>query len=190
MKIALGAAKGLNYLHENNIIHRDMRSSNILVTHDHKPLLGDFGLARTQQGELDHSLENRLVGTFGYLAPEYVESGKASTKTDVYSFGVVLLELITGLKSIDKKLEERSLIAWARPLLKKRKYPDLIDPRILDSHDFHQLFWMVQVAERCLRKDPDRRLSMDKSEWPEVQERLHVHKGINITLAIPYSYVH
>ncbi|KAF8403551.1 hypothetical protein HHK36_011655 [Tetracentron sinense] len=162
VKIALGAARGLNYLHQYNIIHRDMRPNNILVTHDHEPLLGDFGLARTQHEESDNSTETRVVGTFGYLAPEYAESGKVSTKTDVYSFGVVLLELITGCRVIDKAQEGKSLVGWARPLLKEKKYPELIDERILDSHDVHQLFWMVRVAEKCLSKDPEKRLSMDK----------------------------
>ncbi|KAK0592008.1 hypothetical protein LWI29_011801 [Acer saccharum] len=132
IKIAMGAAKGLQYLHENNIIHRDMRPNNILVTHDYQSMLGDFGLARTQRGGSDHSSETGVVGTLGYLAPEYAECGKVSTKTD------------------------------ARPLLKERNYPDLIDPRILDSHDVHQLFWMVRVAEKCLSKDPRKRLPMDK----------------------------
>ncbi|KAH7547673.1 hypothetical protein JRO89_XS14G0001000 [Xanthoceras sorbifolium] len=161
IKIAMGAAKGLQYLHENNIIHRDMRPNNILVTHDYESMLGDFGLARTQCEGSDHSSETRVVGTLGYLAPEYAECGKVSTKTDVYSFGVVLLQLITGLKTTDKVLGGKSLVGWARPLLKERNYPDLIDPRILDSHDVHQLFWMVRVAEKCLSKDPQKRLPMD-----------------------------
>ncbi|KAE8670635.1 hypothetical protein F3Y22_tig00112114pilonHSYRG00056 [Hibiscus syriacus] len=93
----------------------------------------------------------RVVGTLGYLAPEYAECGKGSTKTDVYSFGVVLLQLITGMKTTDKRLKGKAL-----------NYPDLIDERILDSHDVHQLFWMVRVAEKCLTKDPKKRLSMDK----------------------------
>ncbi|WCJ39247.1 Protein kinase superfamily protein [Euphorbia peplus] len=162
MKIALGAANGLQYLHENSIVHRDMRPNNILITHDHEALLGDFGLARTQHDDSDHSWETRVVGTLGYLAPEYAECGKVSTKTDVYSFGVVLLQLITGLKTTDKILGGKSLVGWARPLLKEKNYPDLIDPRILDSHDVHQLFWMVRVAEKCLSKDPRKRLSMNK----------------------------
>lgn len=74
--------------------------------------LGDFGLARTQRG--DHSSETRVVGTPGYLAPEYAECGKVSTKTDVYSFGVVLLQLITGLKTTDKILGGKSLVGWVR----------------------------------------------------------------------------
>nr|TKS09194.1 hypothetical protein D5086_0000095980 [Populus alba] len=132
MKIALGAARGLKYVHENNIILRDMRPKNILMTHDHEALLGDFGLARTQYEDSEQSWETRVVGALGYLAPENAESGKVSTKTD------------------------------ARPLLKERNYPDLIDERILESHDVHQLFWMVRVAEKCLSKDPQKRLTMTK----------------------------
>ncbi|KAI4302471.1 hypothetical protein MLD38_038210 [Melastoma candidum] len=161
IRIALGAAKGLQYLHKQNIIHRDVRPNNILVTHDYEALLGDFGLAKTQQDDLNFS-ETRVVGTLGYLAPEYAECGKVSTKTDVYSFGVVLLQLITGLKTTDKALGGKSLVGWARPLLKERNYPDLVDPRIAETPDVHQLFWMVQVAEKCLCKDPEKRLALDK----------------------------
>ncbi|XP_028790106.1 probable serine/threonine-protein kinase PBL7 [Neltuma alba] len=158
IKVATGSAKGLLYLHENNIIHRDMRTNNILLTHDHQPLLGDFGLARSQHQDSIQSTE--VVGTLGYLAPEYAEYGKVSTKTDVYSFGVILLQLITGMKTTDQRLEGRSLVGWARPLLRERNYPDLIDERIMNSHDYHQLFWMVRIAEKCLSRDPHKRLNM------------------------------
>ncbi|KAF7836278.1 Proline-rich receptor-like protein kinase PERK12 [Senna tora] len=110
IKVAFGAAKGLLYLHQNNIIHRDMRPNNILVTHDYEALLGDFGLARLSVGESLYSTD--VVGTLGYMAPEYAESGKASTKTDVYSFGVILLQLITGMKTTDKRLGDKSLVGW------------------------------------------------------------------------------
>ncbi|KAL9298264.1 hypothetical protein ACSQ67_024160 [Phaseolus vulgaris] len=166
IKVAIGAAKGLLFLHQNNIIHRDMRPSNILVTHDYEAMefsstcqLGDFGLARTEQ--MDSLYSTDVVGTIGYLAPEYAESGKMSTKTDVYSFGVVLLQLITGMRTVDKRLGEKSLVGWARPLLKERNYPDLIDERMMDNHDCHQLFWMIRLAEKCLSRDSQRRLSMD-----------------------------
>ncbi|PIN26608.1 Serine/threonine protein kinase [Handroanthus impetiginosus] len=160
LKIAMGAAKGLAYLHGRNIVHRDMRPSNILITHDHESLLGDFGLAKEQQeGSLSSS---GVVGTLGYLAPEYAESGKLSTKTDVYSFGVVLLQLITGLKTTDAILGGKSLVGWAKPLLETKNYPDLIDKRILDFHDVHKLFWMVLVAEKCLKKNPDDRWTMEQ----------------------------
>ncbi|KAK7334551.1 hypothetical protein VNO80_26310 [Phaseolus coccineus] len=158
INIAIGAAKGLLYLHKNNMIHRDVRPNNILITHDHRPLLGDFGLARNQNEDSIHSTE--VVGTLGYLAPEYAEHGKVSSKTDVYSFGVVLLQLITGMRTTDKRLEGRSLVGWARPLLRERNYPDLIDERIIKSHDVHQLFWMVRIAEKCLSREPQRRLNM------------------------------
>ncbi|XP_022139171.1 probable serine/threonine-protein kinase PBL23 [Momordica charantia] len=159
MKIARGVARGLQYLHANNIIHRDMRPNNILITHDYESRLGDFGLARTQY---ENSSETRVVGTLGYLAPEYAEFGKVSTKTDVYAFGVVLLQLITGYRTTDMIFEGESLVGWARPLLKERNYPALIDPRIADCHDFYQLFWMVHAVEKCLRKDPRKRITMNK----------------------------
>ncbi|GMY22849.1 probable serine/threonine-protein kinase PBL3 isoform X1 [Fagus crenata] len=160
MKIAIGAAKGLQYLHENKIIHRDMRPNNILITHDHEALiisqihiafksLGDFGLARTQREDTENSSDTRVVGTLGYLM-------------DVYAIGVVLLQIITGMSTTDKRIGGKSLVGWARPLLKEKNYPDLIDPRIMDSHDFHQLLWMVRVAEKCLARDPTKRLMMEK----------------------------
>ncbi|XP_058766600.1 probable serine/threonine-protein kinase PBL26 [Vicia villosa] len=159
IKVAIGAAKGLLYLHENNIIHRDVRPSNILVTHDYEAMLGDFGLARTEQ--MDSVYSTDVVGTLGYMAPEYAESGKVSTKSDVYSFGVVLLQLITGMRTTDKKIGHKSLVGWARPLLKERNYPDLIDERMMDTYDCHQLFWMIRLAEKCLTRDPHKRLPMD-----------------------------
>ncbi|XP_052192437.1 probable serine/threonine-protein kinase PBL2 isoform X2 [Diospyros lotus] len=163
IKIALGAAKGLEFLHGNNIIHRDVTPGNILITHDHVTLLGDFGLATSQHEEdSNDSSKNKVVGALGYMAPEYAENGKASSKTDVYSFGVVLLQLITGLAITDNIKGGKSLIGWARPLLEEKNYPDLIDERIADSHDMHQLFWMVRVAENCLRKDPRKRWTMEK----------------------------
>ncbi|KAG8391033.1 hypothetical protein BUALT_Bualt01G0145900 [Buddleja alternifolia] len=162
LKIALGAAKGLKYLHARNIVHRDMRPGNILIRHDHESLLGDFGLAKEQQDDTMHSLDKGVVGTLGYVAPEYAESGKMSTKTDVYSFGVVLLQLITGLRTTDEIPQGKSLVGWAKPLLKMKNYPDLIDKRIADSHDVHQLFWMVLVAEKCLEKNPNNRWTMEQ----------------------------
>ncbi|XP_076960343.1 proline-rich receptor-like protein kinase PERK8 isoform X1 [Bidens hawaiensis] len=160
IKIALGAARGLDYLHRINIIHRDMRPNNILVTHDYKALLGDFGLARTVCVDTD---ETGVVGTLGYVAPEYAECGKVSTKTDVYSFGVVLLQLITGCRTRDEKFGDKTLVEWARPLLEDKNYPLLIDEKILDSHDVHvfQLYLMVKLAEGCLKKDPAKRETME-----------------------------
>ncbi|KAL0357343.1 UNVERIFIED_CONTAM: Proline-rich receptor-like protein kinase PERK12 [Sesamum calycinum] len=179
IKIALGAARGLAYLHARNIVHRDMRPDNILITHDHESMLGDFGLAKAQQ---DDTSDTGVVGTLGYLAPEYAESGKLSTKTDVYSYGVVLLHLITGLRTTGEIPEGRSLVGWAKPLLEKKNYPDLIDKRILDSHDVHQLFWMVLVAERCLKNDPDDRWTME-----QVVNILNCINKVNTDFIIDFS---
>ncbi|XP_042060710.1 proline-rich receptor-like protein kinase PERK12 isoform X2 [Salvia splendens] len=158
MKIARGAARGLAYLHERSIVHRDMRPGNILITHDYEALLGDFGLAKEDDGTGANS--GGVVGTLGYVAPEYAESGKMSDKTDVYSFGVVLLQLITGLRTTDEIPGGKSLVGWAKPFLEAKNYPKLIDSRILECHDVHQLFWMVLAADSCLKQDPHHRFTM------------------------------
>ncbi|GMP83865.1 hypothetical protein CsSME_00037637 [Camellia sinensis var. sinensis] len=112
MTIALGVSRGIKHLHANNIIHRDITTNNILVTHDLEPLLGGFGIATTEYESDDQSDHSRVMGTFGYMAPEYAESGKASYNTDIYSFGVILLELITGRTTKDNRLEGKSLLGW------------------------------------------------------------------------------
>ncbi|XP_076939998.1 putative serine/threonine-protein kinase PBL21, partial [Bidens hawaiensis] len=178
IKIALGAARGLDYLHSINIIHRDMRPNNILVTHDYKALLGDFGLARTVCVDTD---ETGVVGTLGYVAPEYAECGKVSTKTDVYSFGVVLLQLITGCRTRDDKFGDKTLVEWARPLLEDKNYPLLIDEKILDSHDVHvfQLYLMVKLAEGCLKKDHAKRETMEDVSFDVTRFLIMIKFSIN-----------
>ncbi|KAG2372056.1 Inactive protein [Vigna angularis] len=116
---------------------------------------GDFGLARTVTEGSSYCTE--CVGNLTYMAPEYAESGKVSIKTDVYSFGVVLLQLITGMRTTDKRLGGKGL---ARPLLREGKCQDLIDGRMMNSHDCHQLYWMSRLAGNCLQRDPEKRLHM------------------------------
>ncbi|XP_021277738.1 probable serine/threonine-protein kinase PBL10 [Herrania umbratica] len=159
LRVALGASRGLNHLHENNIIHRDIRSSNILLNHDSEPLLGDLGLATMQS---DKHLKQENIQTSYYLAPEFLENGTMSTQTDVYSYGVVLLELITGQRTMDKKLGQKGFLTWARALLKQRRYLELLDPRIANSHDVYQLYRMAQLAQKCISKNPKKRLPMDE----------------------------
>ncbi|XP_048134073.1 serine/threonine-protein kinase CDG1-like [Rhodamnia argentea] len=119
--IAIGTAKGLRFLHEEcrggPIIHRDVRPSNILLTHEFVPMLGDFRLAKWKTS--DDPEHTRILGTLGYLALEYAENGTVSIRTDVYAFGMVLLELISGRKVVDPKRDEpyQSLRQWAEPLL-------------------------------------------------------------------------
>ncbi|KAJ1253994.1 hypothetical protein BS78_K137000 [Paspalum vaginatum] len=164
-KIAVGAARGLRYLHEECrvgcIIHRDMRPNNILVTHDFEPLVGDFGLARWQP-DGDLGVETRVIGTFGYLAPEYAQSGQITEKADVYSFGVVLVELVTGRKAVDinRPKGQQFLTEWARPLLEEYAIDDLVDPRLGGSFCENEVYCMLHAANLCIRRDPHLRPRM------------------------------
>lgn len=164
-KIAVGAARGLRYLHEECrvgcIIHRDMRPNNILVTHDFEPLVGDFGLARWQP-DGDMGVETRVIGTFGYLAPEYAQSGQITEKADVYSFGVVLVELVTGRKAVDinRPKGQQFLTEWARPLLEDHAIDELIDPRLEDRFCENEVYCMLHAANLCIRRDPHSRPRM------------------------------
>lgn len=157
-KIAVGAARGLRYLHEECrvgcIIHRDMRPNNILVTHDYEPLVGDFGLARWQP-DGDMGVETRVIGTFGYLAPEYAQSGQITEKADVYSFGVVLVELVTGRKAVDinRPKGQQFLTEWARPFLESYAIDELIDPRLGDRYCENEVYCMLHAANLCIRRD-------------------------------------
>lgn len=117
MKIAVGAARGLEYLHNvanPPVIYRDLKSANILLDEDFNPKLSDFGLAKLAPvGDQTH-VSTRVMGTYGYCAPDYAMSGKLTIKSDIYSFGVVLLELITGRRAYDasRVTGEQNLIAW------------------------------------------------------------------------------
>ncbi|OMO99669.1 hypothetical protein CCACVL1_03686 [Corchorus capsularis] len=161
--IAIGTAKGLRFLHEEcrggPIIHRDVRPSNILLTHDLVPMLGDFGLARWKI--TDETLQTKILGTLGYLAPEYAENGFVSVRIDVYAFGIVLLQLISGRKVIDWESEGQnlSLRQWAEPLIEKLALHELIDPRLVDF-DTYQLYLMAKTAYLCVQRSPEMRPSM------------------------------
>ncbi|XP_010440811.1 PREDICTED: inactive protein kinase SELMODRAFT_444075-like [Camelina sativa] len=166
-KIAVGAARGLRYLHEECrvgcIVHRDMRPNNILITHDYEPLVGDFGLARWQpDGEL--GVDTRVIGTFGYLAPEYTQSGQITEKADVYSFGVVLIELITGRKAMDiyRPKGQQCLTEWARSLLEEYAVEELVDPRLEKRYSETEVICMIHTASLCIRRDPHLRPRMSQ----------------------------
>ncbi|XP_076890397.1 serine/threonine-protein kinase CDG1-like [Bidens hawaiensis] len=160
LKIALGTCKGLQYLHTNNIFGC-LRPKNILLTHDFKPQLANFGLTKNQYEDLNHLSEARVLKTFEYLAPEYGETGTDSSVTDVYSFGVVFLELLTGRKTI-KETRGESFLRWARPLLEEKVYMELIDPLIKDDVNLLQLVLIVRLLESCLSYDPRERCSISE----------------------------
>lgn len=158
MKIAAGAAKGLEYLHDKAnppVIYRDLKSSNILLDEGFHPKLSDFGLAKLGPvGDKTH-VSTRVMGTYGYCAPEYAMTGQLTLKSDVYSFGVVFLELITGRKAIDNTRGhgEHNLVAWARPLFKdRRKFPKMADPLLQGRYPMRGLYQALAVAAMCLQE--------------------------------------
>ncbi|KAI7998704.1 Serine/threonine-protein kinase PBS1 [Camellia lanceoleosa] len=158
MTIAAGAAKGLEYLHDKAnppVIYRDFKSSNILLDEQHHPKLSDFGLAKLgPTGDKSH-VSTRVMGTYGYCAPEYAMTGQLTVKSDVYSFGVVFLELITGRKAIDSTRPpgEQNLVAWARPLFNdRRKFAKLADPRLQGQYPMRGLYQALAVASMCIQE--------------------------------------
>ncbi|KAJ6837743.1 putative serine/threonine-protein kinase PBL25 isoform X1 [Iris pallida] len=159
MKIAFGAAKGLEYLHEKAnppVIYRDLKSSNILLDEDFNPKLSDFGLAKVGPVGDEVQVSSRVMGTYGYCAPEYARTGQLTLKSDVYSYGVVLLELITGKRVIDmiRPTNQQNLVSWAEQMFKdQKKYPDLVDPRLEDDYPLKGLNQAVAVAAMCLQDE-------------------------------------
>ncbi|GLT47858.1 hypothetical protein SLA2020_215180 [Shorea laevis] len=163
MKIAAGSAKGLEYLHDKAnppVIYRDLKCSNILLGEGYHPKLSDFGLAKLGPVGDNTHVSTRVMGTYGYCAPEYAMTGQLTIKSDVYSFGVVLLEIITGRRAIDtsKAAGEQNLVAWARPLFKdRRKFSQMADPLLQGQYPPRGLYQALAVAAMCLQEQPNSR---------------------------------
>ncbi|XP_022772340.1 probable receptor-like serine/threonine-protein kinase At5g57670 isoform X2 [Durio zibethinus] len=184
-KVALGVAEALDYLHTNSehpVIHRDVKSSNILLSNDFEPQLSDFGLAKWASTSSSHITCTDVAGTFGYLAPEYFMYGKVNHKIDVYAFGVVLLELLSGRKPIsnDYAKGQESLVMWAKPILSGGKVSQLLDPSLGYGYDRDQMERMVLAATLCIRRAPRARPQMsvvvkllegdaDVTKWARLQ---------------------
>ncbi|CAK9328667.1 unnamed protein product [Citrullus colocynthis] len=158
MKIAAGAARGLEYLHDKAnppVIYRDFKSSNILLDEGYHPKLSDFGLAKLGPvGDKSH-VSTRVMGTYGYCAPEYAMTGQLTVKSDVYSFGVVFLELITGRRAIDstRPQGEQNLVTWARPFFNdRRRFSKLADPQLQGRYPMRGLYQALAVASMCTQE--------------------------------------
>ncbi|KAJ6409732.1 hypothetical protein OIU84_009265 [Salix udensis] len=169
LKIALGSAKGLAYLHEDchpRIIHRDIKATNILLDCNFEAMVADFGLAKLSSDTCTH-VSTRVMGTFGYLAPEYASSGKLTEKSDVFSFGVMLLELITGRLPVDVSGDmDDSLVEWATPLCAKAledgNYDELIDPALEGNYNPHEVACMISCAGASVSYSAKRRPKMSQ----------------------------
>ncbi|RZC45508.1 hypothetical protein C5167_038464 [Papaver somniferum] len=169
VQIALDVAKGLNYLHSYtnpSHVHKDIKSSNILLDGDFRAKIANFGLARSAEGyESEFALTRHIVGTKGYMAPEYLDNGVVSPKLDVYSFGVVLLEMIRGKEAVSESakdlLSSKTLVAILAEENPGEKLKDLIDPSLQENYPLDLALSVAKLAESCLQRNPDGRPSMD-----------------------------
>ncbi|CAH8314366.1 unnamed protein product [Eruca vesicaria subsp. sativa] len=166
VSIALDVARGVEYLHslaQQSFIHRDLKPSNILLGDDMRAKVADFGLVKNAP-DGKYSVETRLAGTFGYLAPEYAATGRVTTKVDVYAFGVVLMEMITGRKALDDSLpDERShLVTWFRRILiNKDNIPKAIDQTLeADEETLESIHRVAELAGHCTAREPQQRPDM------------------------------
>ncbi|XP_061974928.1 receptor-like kinase TMK3 isoform X3 [Populus nigra] len=166
LTIGLDVARGVEYLHglaHQSFIHRDLKPSNILLGDDMRAKVADFGLVRLAP-EGKASIETRLAGTFGYLAPEYAVTGRVTTKVDVFSFGVILMEMITGRKALDETQPEDSLhlVTWFRRMhINKDTFHKTIDPTInLDEETLGSISTVADLAGHCTAREPYQRPDM------------------------------
>ncbi|KAK4772017.1 hypothetical protein SAY86_013792 [Trapa natans] len=166
LRIAQDAARGLAYLHEEmdfQLIFRDFKTSNILLDEDFRAKLSDFGLARQGPADGLSHVSTSVVGTVGYAAPEYVQTGRLTAKSDVWSFGVVLYELITGRRVIESNLPrgEQKLLEWVKPYISDpKKFHLIVDPRLQGEYCIKSAQKLAFLANKCLMKQPKSRPKM------------------------------
>ncbi|PNS94969.1 hypothetical protein POPTR_017G029900v4 [Populus trichocarpa] len=163
--IAVQAARGIEYLHGYAcppVIHRDIKSSNILIDEEHNARVSDFGLSLLGPANSSSPLAELPAGTLGYLDPEYYRLHYLTTKSDVYSFGVLLLEILSGRKAIDMQYEEGNIVEWAVPLIKAGDISAILDPVLKPPSDPEALKRIANVACKCVRMRGKERPSMDK----------------------------
>ncbi|XP_051199340.1 probable serine/threonine-protein kinase PBL19 [Lolium perenne] len=167
LQIMIGAARGLDYLHQGvpevQVIYRDFKASNVLLDGEFRPKLSDFGLAREGPTDGRTHVSTAVVGTHGYAAPDYVETGHLTAKSDVWGFGVVLYEILTGRRSLDRNrpAEEQKLLGWVR------RHPPgggsfrtIMDPRLGGRYPVAAARETARLADRCLGRNPKERPSM------------------------------
>ncbi|KAL3814612.1 hypothetical protein ACJIZ3_015880 [Penstemon smallii] len=165
-KILLGTAKALAYLHEAiepKVVHRDIKSSNILIDEDFNAKVSDFGLAKLLGAGKSH-ITTRVMGTFGYVAPEYANTGLLNEKSDVYSFGVLILEAITGRDPVDygRPAPEVNLVDWLKMMVGSRRSEEVVDPNIDTRPSTRALKRALLTALRCVDPDSDKRPRMSQ----------------------------
>ncbi|MBA0714404.1 hypothetical protein Golax_013378 [Gossypium laxum] len=168
LEIMLGAAQGLAYLHEGlevKVIYRDFKSSNVLLDESFKPKLSDFGLAREgPTGDRTH-VSTTVVGTYGYAAPEYIDTGHLTIQSDIWTFGVVLYEIITGRRTVERNrpTSEQKLLEWVKNFPPdSKRFSMIIDPRLRNDYSFSAAQKVGQLAKSCLNKNAKERPTMSQ----------------------------
>ncbi|XP_027338332.1 cysteine-rich receptor-like protein kinase 7 [Abrus precatorius] len=184
-KIIGGIARGILYLHEYSrlkVIHRDLKPSNILLDENMNPKISDFGLARIVEIDQHEGSTNRIVGTYGYMSPEYAMLGQFSEKSDVFSFGVMILEIITGKKNIasyDSSRIADGLLSFVWREWRKQTPLNIVDPKLRENYSKFEAIKCIQIGLLCVQENPDARptilaivsyLSSHSIELPSPQE--------------------
>ncbi|CAI8608928.1 unnamed protein product [Vicia faba] len=180
IKIAIGAARGLAFLHDSDkqVIYRDFKASNILLDGSYNAKISDFGLAKLGPSSGQSHVTTRVMGTYGYAAPEYIATGHLYVKSDVYGFGVVLLEIITAMRAMDTKRPsgQQNLVEWVKPFLSnKKKLKGIMDARIEGQYSQKAAIQAAALSLKCLESDPKQRPSMK-----DVLESLEAIEGIEV----------
>ncbi|KAK9052094.1 hypothetical protein SSX86_028722 [Deinandra increscens subsp. villosa] len=196
LKIAIGAARGLAFLHtsDKKVIYRDFKASNILLDGSYNAKLSDFGLAKMASASQSH-VTTRVMGTYGYAAPEYVTTGHLYVKSDVYGFGVVLVEMLTGMRALDngRPLAQRNLVEWVKPYLSnRRKLKNIMDPRLEGRYPSKAAGQVAQLALTCLGQEQKTRPSMKEvvatlERLGDIKERPKVPRVHNSSPHSPYG---
>ncbi|KAG7645675.1 Protein kinase domain [Arabidopsis thaliana x Arabidopsis arenosa] len=187
MKVLTGTSKALAYLHEAiepKVVHRDIKSSNILIDDRFNAKISDFGLAKLLGDGKSH-VTTRVMGTFGYVAPEYANTGLLNEKSDVYSFGVLVLEAITGRDPVDyaRPANEVNLVEWLKMMVGSKRLEEVIDPNIAVRPATRALKRVLLTALRCIDPDSEKRPKMsqvvrmlESEEYPVPREERRVRR--------------
>ncbi|KAK6930355.1 Protein kinase domain [Dillenia turbinata] len=188
IKVLLGTAKALSYLHEAiepKVVHRDIKSSNILIDDDFNAKVSDFGLAKLLGSGKSH-ITTRVMGTFGYVAPEYANSGLLNEKSDIYSFGVLLLEAITGRAPVDygRPAQEVNLVDWLKMMVGNRRSEEVVDPNMGTRPSTRALKRALLTALRCVDPDAEKRPKMSQVVRMLESEEYPYTRGFSFTHSI------